>query len=90
MQVLKTPAGEWKDERGTYSILETMNVETGERKVLKKFDETVEAPNWTKDGKALIYNSGGRLYRYDLESGVISGIYTGAITTMSFHLMAVT
>jgi Tol biopolymer transport system component len=80
MQVLKTPAGELKDDRGTYSFLETMNVETGKRSVLKKFDETVEAPNWTKDGKALIYNSGGRLYRYDLGSDKITGISTGAMT----------
>jgi Tol biopolymer transport system component len=79
MQVLKTPAGEWNDDRGTYSILEIMNVETGKRKALKKFDKTVEAPNWTKDGKALIYNSGGKLYRYDLGSEAISEIYTGTM-----------
>jgi Tol biopolymer transport system component len=29
----------------------------------------LQAPNWTADGKALIYNSRGRLYRFDLASG---------------------
>ena len=26
----------------------------------------MQAPNWTRDGKALIYNSEGKLYRFDL------------------------
>ena len=48
------------------SLLETVNVDTGERRVLKKFDYLIEAPNWTHDGKYLIYNSAGRIYRFDL------------------------
>ena len=39
---------------------------TGHRRVIYATDDIFEAPNWTLDGQALIYNSGGRLYRYDL------------------------
>ncbi len=48
------------------SRLEIMEVATGHRRVIYTTDDVFEAPNWTLDGKALIYNSGGRLYRYDL------------------------
>jgi len=48
------------------SRLEIMDVATGHRRVIYSTDDVFEAPNWTLDGQALIYNSGGRLYRYDL------------------------
>ena len=32
-------------EKKMLSVLQTYNVETGERKVLRKFDEHIEAPN---------------------------------------------
>ena len=28
---------------------------------------SLQAPNWTKDGKALIYNSNGAMYRFDMD-----------------------
>lgn len=45
------------------SILEIMDVETGERHVVREFPYSIEAPNWTYDGKWLIYNSNGRLWK---------------------------
>jgi Tol biopolymer transport system component len=78
MQTLKTPRV--RPDRGTFSILETLNVDTGKRTVLCKFDETVEAPNWTADGRYLIYNCNGCIYRYELITGTITEIYTGAAT----------
>jgi Tol biopolymer transport system component len=45
------------------SILEIYDVSTGARKTVKEFNGTVEAPNWSPDGKWLVYNSGGQLYR---------------------------
>lgn len=66
------------DERDRdISILETYNVVTGEREVLHEFDHLIEAPNWTKDGSALIYNSRGRIWRYDLATGESELIDTG-------------
>ena len=77
MDVLNAPRQ--RPDRGAYSILETLNVDTGERIVLREFEDTIEAPNWTKDGKRLIYNRNGRIYRYELDGGAISEIYTGEI-----------
>ena len=44
-------------ERDSISILETVDVHTGVRSVLKEFDCVIEAPNWTQDGRSLVYNS---------------------------------
>ena len=79
MQVLETHR-ERNDDRGAFSILETLDVDTGKRVVLREFEDTVEAPNWTKDGKYLIYNRAGRIYRYELASGAVTEIYSGDIT----------
>lgn len=45
------------------SILEILDVTTGNRTVVKEFPYLIEAPNWTPDGNWLVYNSGGRLYK---------------------------
>jgi len=66
--------------RGVVSVLETVDVRNGERTVLEEFDHLIEAPNWTRDGKRLIYNSGGRLYGFDLAAGVSEAIDTGFAT----------
>lgn len=46
-----------------YSLLEVMDVTNGERSVLKEYPFLIEAPNWTMDGKWLIFNSKGKLFR---------------------------
>jgi Tol biopolymer transport system component len=65
-----TPAKEnfvpYRDYIGSH--VETMTVENGRRKILHTEKGSLQAPNWTSDGKALIYNSGGLLYRMDLET----------------------
>ena len=48
------------------SNLEILDVDTGSRKSVYSSPGSLQAPNWTPDGRALIYNSGGRLYRFDL------------------------
>jgi TolB protein len=65
------------EERTLISMLETVDVKTGERKVLAEFNHLIEAPNWTKDGKQLIYNSGGLLYTFELTSGESKLIESG-------------
>jgi TolB protein len=67
----------YKDYLG--SRIETMDVQTGLRKVLHSAPNSLQAPNWTKDGKTLIYNSEGRMYNYDLAHGTISQMNTGTI-----------
>jgi hypothetical protein len=46
------------------STLETMEIGgVQSRQVVRQFDGKIEAPNWTKDGSALIYNADGHLWR---------------------------
>ena len=76
-------------ERDTFSILETMDVDTRARTVLKEFDYVIEAPNWTRDGKYLVYNSQGRMYTYELGNGEIQEIDTGfAIDCNNDHVLS--
>ena len=63
--------------RNESSVLEIFDLKTRKRTVLREFDGVIEAPNWTKDGKALVYNAEGHLYRYDLETNDIVMIDTG-------------
>ncbi|HEX9487054.1 MAG TPA: hypothetical protein VF976_08315 [Gemmatimonadales bacterium] len=48
------------------SNLEILDVATGDRTIVYGSLESLQGPNWTKDGKALIYSSKGLLYRFDL------------------------
>jgi TolB protein len=50
------------------SRLEILDVETSKRSVLLETPDRIEAPNWTPDGTTLIYNSGGKLYRFPLDT----------------------
>jgi len=71
------------------SNLEVMEVATGRRKILYTAPDSFQAPNWTKDGKALIYNRNGRLYRFDLEKRAPAIIDTGfAINNNNDHVLS--
>jgi TolB protein len=59
------------------STLETMSVETGRRTVQHRSPNSLQAPNWTPDDEALIYNSGGLLYRFDRATKTPEVIDTG-------------
>ena len=61
------------------SILEIYDVETNERTVVAEMDYCIEAPNWTPDGKELVFNSNGRMFRINIESGEINQIDTGFV-----------
>jgi TolB protein len=63
------------------SNLEVMDVATGDRTVVSTSPISVQAPNWTRDGKELIYNSEGKLYRFDLASRTITPLDTGFATS---------
>lgn len=71
---------QWVAARDSISILETVDVHTGVRTVLKEFDYVIEAPNWTQDGRHLVYNSRGHIYTYELATGEIKEIEAGLAT----------
>jgi len=72
------------------SVLEVFDIQNDTRNVLNVFENRhIEAPNWTLDGKALIYNSEGSLFRYDLETGKSDRIDTGCcISCNNDHLIS--
>jgi hypothetical protein len=59
------------------SNLEVVHVESGRRRIVHRSSEPLQAPNWTPDDEALIYNSNGLLYRFDLDTEAIDVIDTG-------------
>jgi TolB protein len=49
------------------SRLEIMDITSGDRQIIYSAGDVFEAPNWTRDGRSLIFNREGRLVRFDLE-----------------------
>ena len=49
-----------------FAALETYDLESGETETILETDRHIEAPNWSADGKALIVNAEGRLFRVAL------------------------
>jgi hypothetical protein len=76
-------------ERDTFSILETVDIQTGERTILREFDYVISAPNWTNDGRHLVFDSRGHLYTYELVTGEIDEIDSDfAIDCTNDHLLS--
>lgn len=65
----------YKDYLG--SRLELVDVDSGAREVLYTTTLGIEAPNWTPDGKAITFNSAGRIYRFDVATRSVAPIDTG-------------
>lgn len=67
-----------EENRMLESNLEIFDIQTGRRKVL--FSSTAlhfEAPNWSRDGKTLLFNGGGRLYTIPADGGQPKLLDTG-------------
>ena len=62
------------------SNLEILDVATGNATVVHRYRGSFQAPNWTRDGKALIYSQEGRLYKFDLASRSTAVINTAFAT----------
>lgn len=58
--------------------LEVMTVADGHRKVVYTDRTSIQAPNWTPDGKSLIYNKEGLLFNFNLAAGRPTVIDTGS------------
>ena len=65
------------------SNLEILDVDTGHREIVYHTGENLEAPNWTPDGKSLLCNGRGKLFRFDLAAKTLSPIDTGACTRLN-------
>jgi Tol biopolymer transport system component/regulation of enolase protein 1 (concanavalin A-like superfamily) len=58
------------------SSIELLDLETQNSTIIYQSPRSLQAPNWMKDGKSLIYNSEGSLYKYDLKSNTPSVLNT--------------
>ncbi|WP_373518034.1 TolB family protein, partial [Pricia sp.] len=59
------------------STLETIPLSSFDRRVVYHTKDHIEAPNWSPDGKTLIFNSEGSLYTIPVEGGTPEKIDTG-------------
>jgi TolB protein len=57
------------DKRVIESTLEVLDISSGVRTIVRRAKEHFEAPNWSRDGKQLYYNSGGKLFTLPVEGG---------------------
>ncbi len=62
------------------SSIEILDVATGNATVVHQYRGSFQAPNWTHDGKALVYAQEGHLYRFGLASHSAEVINTGFAT----------
>ena len=73
-----TPMGKPVErDRVTESTLETMSVQTGERRIVYRARHHFEAPNWSRDSGCLLFNGGGRLYTIPVAGGEPRPLDTG-------------
>ena len=63
------------------SNLEILEIASGKRDIIYSVPNSIQAPNWMKDGRALIFNDDkGLINHFDLASKSVSVINTGSIT----------
>jgi TolB protein len=62
------------------SNIEIMDMATHNSRIVHRSPDSLQAPNWTRDGKALIYNAKGLMYRLDIAGGKPSLIKSGVAT----------
>lgn len=71
------------------SDIQLLNLETGNAKIIYQSPLSIQAPNWTKDGKCLIYNSNDLLYKFDLKTLKPEVLNTGvAIHNNNDHVLS--
>lgn len=61
------------------SQLEIFDMASGKRKVIYNDPGSIQAPNWMKDGKSLLYNKDGLIYQFDLKKLQPTLLNTGEV-----------
>jgi hypothetical protein len=67
------------EKRVRETSLETLVVATGERRLVHRERSSLEAPNWTRDGKQLVVNRGGGIFAIPVAGGEPRQIDTGTV-----------
>lgn len=62
------------------SHLELVDVRSGNREIVYSVPYSIQAPNWNKDGKSLLFNgSDGLMYKFDLNTRKPTVLNTGSV-----------
>ncbi|MEO5805177.1 biopolymer transporter Tol [Devosia sp.] len=74
-------------QRAELTIIDTVTAGT---KIVLTADEVIEAPNWTPDGRFLVFNAGGKLFRMAADgSGTPAEINTAPLADLNNdHVLA--
>ncbi|HTZ51308.1 MAG TPA: biopolymer transporter TolR [Spirochaetia bacterium] len=68
------------DRNPSPSRLELLDVDTGRRRIIYTSTAHFEAPNWSRDGRFLLFNQDGRIYRLALGERTPRLLDTGGVT----------
>jgi len=75
---ISPPAAAADEVAPVKSSLEVIAPDGTGRRVVYKAERRFEAPNWSRDGKFLIFNSGGHLYTISVNGGEPAELDTGS------------
>jgi Tol biopolymer transport system component len=75
--VMESPGAPPMHDRVIQSSLEIICIETGRRQIVYTSPTHFEAPNWSRDGTYLLFNSDGRIYTILLSGGEPTLLDTG-------------
>lgn len=70
----------WNSSPAIESTLETVPIASTDRSIVYHTAEHIEAPNWSRDGKYFLFNSGGRIYKLPVTGGTRQALDTGSET----------
>lgn len=77
----------YKDYIGSH--IETLDITTGKRKIVHSSPKSLQAPNWSPDGKTLVFNCEGKLYSFNLSNSKVTEIPSGfAINNNNDHVLS--
>jgi Tol biopolymer transport system component len=81
--ILLMAGGSTSQVRDVESTLEIIDAATGEREVVYRARQHFEAPNWSADGRFLVFNRAGLLYRLPTSGGTPERIDTGSANRLN-------
>jgi len=82
MEMKTLTSGAGTEKMSLYSTLQTIGIEDNFRRAMVILSERgyFEAPNWSRDGKQLIFDRGGQIWTIPAEGGEAEKLETGATT----------
>ncbi len=67
------------EKRVRETSLETLDIQSGERKIVYRDETLFEAPNWSSDNKLFYLNRQGLIWTLPVEGGQLTQLHTGTV-----------